>query len=119
MDYKIAFFDIDRTISHHKDGSISSKTKDAIKSLKSKGIKVVAATGRALSMCKEIEEIGVETFITANGAYVKHKQLVIHKIAINKSIVQEVVEKDMFREWNVQLASLKMKIFNFQIVLLK
>ncbi|MBW8351292.1 Cof-type HAD-IIB family hydrolase [Bacillus sp. IITD106] len=92
MDYKIVFFDIDGTITHHRDGSISSKTKDAIKSLKSKGIKVVAATGRPLSMCKEIEEVGIDTFITANGAYVKHKQMVIHKITMDKRIVQEVVE---------------------------
>ncbi|MBS4198150.1 Cof-type HAD-IIB family hydrolase [Bacillus sp. FJAT-49732] len=92
MDYKIVFFDIDGTITHHRDGSISSKTKDAIKSLKSKGIKVVAATGRPLSMCKEIEEMGIDTFITANGGYVKHKQMVIHKITMDKTIVQEVVE---------------------------
>ncbi|MCJ8008170.1 Cof-type HAD-IIB family hydrolase [Lederbergia wuyishanensis] len=92
MKYKIVFFDIDGTITHHKDGSISIKTKDAIKSLKSKGIKVVAATGRPLSMCKEIEEMGIDTFITANGAYVKHKQRVIHKITMDKRIVQEVVE---------------------------
>jgi|SRR5690606_33951985 len=92
MDYKIVFFDIDGTITHHRDGSISSKTKYAIKSLKSKGIKVVAATGRPLSMCKEIEEVGIDTFITANGAYVKHKQMVIHKITMDKRIVQEVVE---------------------------
>jgi Cof subfamily protein (haloacid dehalogenase superfamily) len=92
MGYKIVFFDIDGTITHHKDGTISSKTKEAIKSLKSKGIKVVAATGRPLSMCKEIKEMGIDTFITANGAYVKHKELVIHKIPMNKNIVQEVVE---------------------------
>jgi Cof subfamily protein (haloacid dehalogenase superfamily) len=92
MDYKIVFFDVDGTITHHSDGSISSKTKEAIKSLKSKGIRVVAATGRPLSMCKEIEEMGIDTFITANGAYVKHKEYVIHKITMNKNIVQEVVE---------------------------
>ncbi|WP_141434265.1 Cof-type HAD-IIB family hydrolase [Bacillus sp. 03113] len=92
MDNKIVFFDVDGTITHHEDGSISKKTKEAIKSLKSKEIKVVAATGRPLSMCKEIGELGIDTFITANGAYVKHKQKVIHKIPMDKSIVQEVVE---------------------------
>jgi Cof subfamily protein (haloacid dehalogenase superfamily) len=92
MEYKIVFFDIDGTITHHIDGSISIKTKEAIKSLICKGIKVVAATGRPLSMCKEIEEIGVDTFITANGAYVKHKQVVIHKMPMDKKVVQEVVE---------------------------
>lgn len=54
MDYKIVFFDVDGTITHHEDGSISNQTKKAIKALIDKGIKVVAATGRLLSMCDEI-----------------------------------------------------------------
>lgn len=72
MGYKIVFFDVDGTITHHEDGSIPYSTIEAIKTLKSKGIKVVAATGRPLSMCKELKELGIETFITANGGYVKH-----------------------------------------------
>lgn len=46
MTYKIAFFDVDGTITNHQDGSISTKTKEAILALKEKGMKVVAATGR-------------------------------------------------------------------------
>lgn len=92
MNYKIVFFDVDGTITHHEDGSISSKTKEAIIALKSKGLRVVAATGRPLSMCKEIKELGIDTFITANGAYVKHEQIVIHKVPMDKKILQEVAE---------------------------
>jgi Cof subfamily protein (haloacid dehalogenase superfamily) len=92
MDYKIIFFDVDGTITHHEDGSISNKTKDAIKAVKNKGIKVVAATGRPLSMCEEILELGIDTFITANGAYVKHNQEVIHKVPMDKDIIREVTE---------------------------
>jgi Cof subfamily protein (haloacid dehalogenase superfamily) len=92
MDYKIVFFDVDGTITHHENGSISIKTKEAIKALKNKGLRVVAATGRPLSMCEEIRELGIDTFITANGAYVKHDQKVIHKVPIDKSIIQEVFE---------------------------
>jgi HAD superfamily hydrolase (TIGR01484 family) len=75
LDYKIVFFDVDGTITHHDYGSISNNTKEAIKALKDKGLKVVAATGRPLSMCEEIKELGIDTFITANGAYVKHNQV--------------------------------------------
>jgi Cof subfamily protein (haloacid dehalogenase superfamily) len=92
MDYKIVFFDVDGTITHQDDGSISNNTREAIKSLISKGIRVVAATGRPLSMCKEIEELGIETFITANGGYVKHNQNVIHKVPMDKNIIKEVIE---------------------------
>jgi len=79
MDYKIVFLDVDGTITHHEDGSISNTTKEAIRALKDKGLKVVAATGRPLSMCDEIRELGIDTFITANGAYVKHNQEILHK----------------------------------------
>ncbi|WP_078380709.1 Cof-type HAD-IIB family hydrolase [Sutcliffiella halmapala] len=92
MNYKIAFFDVDGTITSHEDGSISTKTREAIKALINKGIRVVAATGRPLSMCKDIKELGIDTFITANGGYVKHKETVIHKIVLNNTIVREVYE---------------------------
>jgi Cof subfamily protein (haloacid dehalogenase superfamily) len=92
MSYKIIFFDIDGTITNHEDGSIPHSTIEAIKTLKNKGIRVVAATGRPLSMCKELQELGIETFITANGGYVKHIQEIIHKVPMDKSIIQEVIE---------------------------
>ncbi|SFC87542.1 Cof subfamily of IIB subfamily of haloacid dehalogenase superfamily/HAD-superfamily hydrolase, subfamily IIB [Bacillus sp. 491mf] len=92
MDYRIVFFDVDGTLTHHENGSISNKTKEAIKVLKNRGIRVVAATGRPLSMCDEIRELGVDTFITANGAYVKHKQEILHKVPIDKNVIREVVE---------------------------
>lgn len=92
MGYKIVFFDVDGTITNHEDGSIPVSTKEAIKTLKSKGIKVVAATGRPLSMCKELQELGIDTFITANGGYVKHNQEVIYKVPMAKNIIQEVIE---------------------------
>ncbi|MBO0586915.1 Cof-type HAD-IIB family hydrolase [Sporosarcina sp. E16_8] len=92
MAYKIVFFDVDGTITHHEDGSISTTTKEAIKALTNRGIRVVAATGRPLSMCEEIKDLGIDTFITANGAYVKHNQQVIHKVPMDKNVIREVVE---------------------------
>ncbi|MGM9986214.1 MAG: Cof-type HAD-IIB family hydrolase [Bacillaceae bacterium] len=92
MSYKIVFLDVDGTITNYKDGSIPRSTIKAIKTLINKGIKVVAATGRPLSMCEELQELGIQTFITANGGYVKHVQEIIHKVTMDKSIIQEVME---------------------------
>lgn len=92
MSYKIVFFDVDGTITNHEDGSIPRSTIEAIKALKNKGVKVVAATGRPLSMCKELQELGIETYITANGGYVKHLQKIIHKVPMDKSTIREVME---------------------------
>ncbi|PEK05635.1 HAD family hydrolase, partial [Bacillus pseudomycoides] len=42
MDYRIVFFDVDGTLTHHENGRISDNTKEAIKALKNKGLRVVA-----------------------------------------------------------------------------
>ncbi|MGE7217183.1 Cof-type HAD-IIB family hydrolase [Priestia koreensis] len=91
MTYKIAFFDVDGTLTDYKTGLISSETKQAIRALKEKGIEVVAATGRPLSMCEELKKLGIETFITANGGYVKHGEIIIHKVPMRSEVVKEVV----------------------------
>ncbi|OIK08329.1 Cof-type HAD-IIB family hydrolase [Bacillus sp. MUM 13] len=92
MSYRIVFLDVDGTITNHEDGSIPISTVEAIKELKRKGLRVVAATGRPLSLCKDLIDLGIETFITANGGYVKHIQEVIHKVPIDKGIIHEVME---------------------------
>ncbi len=92
MQYKIVFFDIDGTLTNHEDGSISTSTKKVIRTLINNGIRVVAATGRPLSLCTEFIELGIETLITANGGYVKHNQQIIHKVPMNKDFVNEVIE---------------------------
>ncbi len=92
MTYKIVFLDVDGTITNHEDGSIPHSTIEAIKILKSKGIIVVAATGRPLSMCKDLQDLGIQTFITANGGYVKHEETVIHKVPMDKNVLSEVMD---------------------------
>lgn len=88
MKHRIIFFDVDGTITSYKDGSITQSTKIAIKKLLDSGFKVVAATGRPLSMCDEIAELGIDTFITANGAYVTHLETCIHKIVLPSETVR-------------------------------
>jgi Cof subfamily protein (haloacid dehalogenase superfamily) len=90
MTYKIVFFDVDGTLINYENGAVEESTRQAIHLLQDKGIHLVAATGRPLSMCEGLKSLGIETFITANGAYVKHKDVVIHKIPIEKGIVQNV-----------------------------
>lgn len=90
MDYKIVFFDVDGTLVNYEDGRMQKSARIAIQQLKNKGIHIVAATGRPLSMCQDLRNVGIETFITANGAYVKHQDQVIHKIPVAKEVVQVV-----------------------------
>ncbi|MFE7818907.1 HAD-IIB family hydrolase, partial [Priestia megaterium] len=92
MSYKIIFFDVDETLTHHENGTISTKTREIVKSLKHKGLKIVAATGRPLSLCEEIRELGIDTLITANGAFTVHNEEIIHKLSMDKHAVREVFE---------------------------
>lgn len=87
------FFDVDGTLIDYKTGIISDSTKTAIQQLKNKGIHIVAATGRPLSMCKELEQLGIHTFITANGAYVKHQNEVIYKSVLDKQSVTNITSR--------------------------
>ena len=90
MQHKIIFFDVDGTLTSYKDGTISTATKQALAKLKKNGFIIVAATGRPFSMCHELIALGIDTFITANGGYVIHKNRCIHKIKMNQNIVQQV-----------------------------
>lgn len=92
MKYKIAFFDVDGTLKDDQDGRISGSTKNAVAELKREGIQLVAATGRPLSMCDEIWELGIDCFITSNGGYVKHQNDILHKVPLDSGILQEVIE---------------------------
>lgn len=92
MKHRIIFFDVDGTITSSKDGTISLRTKHAIHKLLDNGFHVVAATGRPLSMCDEIAELGIDTFITANGAYVTTQGNCIHKIVLPNEIVHKLTK---------------------------
>ncbi len=46
-------------------------TKEAIHGLIDKGIHVVVTTGRPYSLCSQFMELGINTFISANGATYK------------------------------------------------
>lgn len=98
MKYQLIFFDVDGTLKSEKTGEIIPSTIQSIRKLKEMNIKVVAATGRPYSMCNELLNLNIDTFITANGAYTKHQNEVIYKIRIEQSIVKQMY--DFSREHN-------------------
>ena len=66
--YKVVFFDVDGTLLSEIDRSIPPTTKEAIGKLIDRGIKVVVETGRPYNLCEEFKTMGIDTFISANGA---------------------------------------------------
>ena len=65
---KAIFFDIDGTLVSFRTHRVPQETKDAIKRLREKGIKVFVATGRMLKMVEVLNDIEFDGYITYNGA---------------------------------------------------
>lgn len=69
MTYKILFLDIDGTILK-PDHTYSETTKEAISSVKQRGIEVFLATGRPLHEIRDLaEDLDIHSFIAYNGAF--------------------------------------------------
>ena len=85
--YKIATIDLDGTMLNQY-GTVTQKTKEAIKRAQQKGIEVVIASGRPIDSIKTIaKEIQSEKyFISGNGA-------IIYDIAKKKIIYENILKK--------------------------
>ena len=83
--YKIAFFDIDGTLSDPKKRhlgfleSIPDSAKNAIRKLRENGITPVIATGRNKNMIENAaKELQINTLITSNGHVITHDGEVVY-----------------------------------------
>lgn len=66
---KAIFFDVDGTLLSHKTKSVPKSAKQAIETLRKKGIRCVVATGRHLLEMQDlpVSEIEFDSYITLNG----------------------------------------------------
>jgi hydroxymethylpyrimidine pyrophosphatase-like HAD family hydrolase len=90
MDYKIVFFDIDGTL-FNEDKEIPKSTIDAINQLKSTGVELVIATGRAPYFRSITEQLGIESFVSLNGAYVVYKGQIVKSYPIPKEDLKTLI----------------------------
>ncbi|MCL6444381.1 MAG: Cof-type HAD-IIB family hydrolase [Alicyclobacillus sp.] len=93
MKYKIVFFDIDGTLVND-DKEIPKSTIDAVQQLKTKGIESAIATGRAPYLFKSIaEQLGIDSYVSLNGAYVVYKGELIKDYPIPKEDLAQLVRQ--------------------------
>jgi Cof subfamily protein (haloacid dehalogenase superfamily) len=71
---KVIFFDIDGTLVSFKNQAFPTSAKTAIDQLRSKGIKMIIATGRAYSDINNLDGIQFDGYITSNGACCMNSQ---------------------------------------------
>jgi len=80
---KAIFFDIDGTLVSFKTHIVPQSTRESIRLLREKGIKVFIATGRRLEAINNIGDLEFDGYITLNGGYcIVGKENVIYKHAI-------------------------------------
>jgi Cof subfamily protein (haloacid dehalogenase superfamily) len=71
---KAVFFDLDGTLISFNTRSIPASTAKALDMLKQKGIKIIAATGRSITMLDHVRHLDFDGFITFNGGYCLSKE---------------------------------------------
>ncbi|WP_010268753.1 Cof-type HAD-IIB family hydrolase [Paenibacillus senegalensis] len=92
MSYSIVFFDIDGTLIN-EDKQVPEDTVRAVSELKATGVEAVIATGRAPYFFKPIaEQLGIDSFISLNGAYVVYQGQVVYKRVIPRASLEKLVE---------------------------
>lgn len=90
---KAIFFDIDGTLVSFNTHKVPESTKQALKELREKNIKIFIATGRPKFLVKTLGDLEFDGYITLNGAYcftADHKD--IYKGKIPADDIVRVVE---------------------------
>ena len=97
---KAAFFDIDGTLVSFNTHKVSDSSKEAIRLLKEKGIKVFIATGRIKKHINNIDDLVFDGYITANGfdCYIGEESIYRHSIAKDEiySLMNYLKNKELF-----------------------
>lgn len=88
---KIIFFDIDGTLVDMQTKQISTKTLDALRRLKSRGIKICIATGRSPMELPHFGDVEFDAYLTYNGSLCYIGQNVIFSNPIPAQDVQQVI----------------------------
>ena len=89
---KAVFFDIDGTLVSFNTHKVSDSSKEAIKILKEKGIKIFIATGRIKKHINNLDNLEFDGYITANGfnCFIGDKE--IYKKGIERDDIHSLID---------------------------
>ncbi len=104
MNRKIAFFDIDGTLTSEIDGSVPQNTKEAIRKAREKGHLMFINTGRCMQNVEErFREIGFDGYICGCGTniYCLENERLTEKLYVGQS--HEVISEILYHARNFSL----------------
>lgn len=88
---KLLLLDIDGTLLNTKK-ELPDSAYEALQSARANGHDLAIATGRAPFMITDLlEKLDIRTFITFNGQYIVHNNVVIHTEALDPAMLEKVV----------------------------
>ena len=88
---KAVFLDIDGTMVSFETHCVPDNTKDALREVRKKGVKVFVATGRHSSDIINLGDLEFDGYITLNGAYCKIGNEVVFKKSMPRDIIEAFV----------------------------
>lgn len=89
---KAIFFDIDGTLVSFNTHVVPQSTRESIRLLREKGIKIFIATGRRLEAINNVGDLEFDGYITLNGAYcLVGKENVIYKHSIPAGDIESML----------------------------
>ncbi len=92
MRKKYVFVDVDGTLIDHSTRTIPESTKEAIKIAKENGHEVIINTGRPPCLFYGIDkELGINSYVAANGRYAVHNGEVILNKIIHKNTIEKLI----------------------------
>lgn len=93
MKIRAVFFDIDGTLVPFGDHDVPAEVKDAIKTMRSKGIKVFIATGRHAAWIDNLGDMEFDGYVTVNGGMCisGDKETVIYTHPISPDDIKRLV----------------------------
>lgn len=90
-DIRIAFFDVDGTLSNMKTGRISAKTLECLHRLQARGVRICIATGRGPCLVPQLGDVRADAFLTCSGALCYDAGGVIFSNPIPQPDVQRII----------------------------
>ncbi len=113
MNIKAIFFDIDGTLVPFGQKKIPKEVKDALLSLKDKGIKIFIATGRQISWINNLDGLEFDGYVTINGCaeLLCDKKTIIYQHAFPKDNINRLIEYSKIYPFPFVIVPLTGKIF--------
>lgn len=91
---KAIFFDIDGTLVSFDTHEVPKSTKECLRKLREKGVKLFIATGRSpqmLNVVKEVLDFDFDGYVTINGQYCVVDDKVVHSMKIPVESLEKMI----------------------------